>query len=586
MEIPKFSVKIAVLILLLTASGAHSTEPLRVVATGGRIGYTFYTPASVNTSFWHRTPHKLGGPVSEIRVGFMDWMWLSSGNETANDSNNVTITAAWLERASTGQVVALTFSGSRQLVLPMNSTTPYWLCDAIPSSIWNGSPPARDEVFWLQTKGTIPEGGKIPVGAPATYSGGAAASQKAKFIVYPPANDPGTTDVAGGVPTIAGASARTEGLPVVFLGRYTGPGHLAVIGIGDSILHGSGDSANPTANIAGYGFFNRAALDSTGSNTIATFNLTRHGQTASAFIKQPRLANFLPFGNVVVEEFGTNDIGQNGTGNVTTLMTNLESIWTAARNAGVQKIIRTRLMPRTISTDSWATLANQTPNTGWEAGGKRDNVNAGLQTALSAGKIDILFDSLSVLADPSDFNRWLTNNTSQYVTTDGTHISPAGNALLAPNLRTALLSLVVDPAQTSTYEGWSSSINWAGADSSILADPNQDGVPNLLCYAFGISPLVAAPAGKLPTAAKSGDSGQTWLTFSYRELSGPHDLVYQPVSSPDLSAWTTVVPNATSIIREIVDPDPDGDGKSTLVRLRINTAAHPDARFVRLVITR
>lgn len=184
-----FSTRMTVCALLATVNGTSAMEPLRVVATGGRIGYTFYTPAAGNTSFWHRTPHKLGEPVSEIQVGFMDLMYTDK-TETANADNEVTITAAWLERASTGQVVPFTFAGSRQLILPMNSTTPYWLCDAIPSSTWTGSAPARDEVFWLHAKGSIPEAGKIPVGTPATYSGGSDSSLKDKFIVYPPANPP------------------------------------------------------------------------------------------------------------------------------------------------------------------------------------------------------------------------------------------------------------------------------------------------------------------------------------------------------------------------------------------------------------
>jgi lysophospholipase L1-like esterase len=572
-----------IFVMSLVPVFSEAVEPQRVVATGGRIGYTFYTPAAGNTSFWHRTPHKLGGPVSEIQVGFMDWMWLSSGNETANTSNDVTITAAWLERASTGQAVPLTFSGVRQLVLPMNSTSPYWLCDAIPSSTWTGSAPARDEVFWLHAKGTIPEGGKIPTGGPANYSGGTDSSLKAKFIVYPPANDPGSVNFAGGVPTIAGSAARTEGLPIVFLGRFTGPGHLAVIGIGDSILHGSGDST--TAAITGYGFFNRAALDSNGANTIAMFNLTRHGQTASAFVNQPRQARFLPFANVVVEEFGTNDIGQSGTGNVATLVTKLETIWAAARTAGVQKIIRTQLMPRSASTDGWATLGSQTPNTGWEIGGKRDSLNASLKTGLDNGKIDILIDTLAVVGDPSDSSSWRTNGTKNYTSSDGTHVSPSGNALLAAPLRQALLSLTVDPPAETSYLKWSNGIEWNGADSAALADPNHDGVANLLCHAFGISPLTAAPAGKLPAASMIDESGQRWLSFSYREIAAPHDLTYQLVSSRDLSSWASVVPNGTSIIREIVDPNPDGDAKSSLVRVKINAAAYPDVLFVRLRVT-
>jgi lysophospholipase L1-like esterase len=414
-------------------------QPVRVVATGGRIASNFYTPAAANTAFRQRTPHKLGGPVAEIRIGFMDWMYPYDA-ETPNTTNAVTLTHAWLERASTGQIVPLTFSGSRTLVLPMNSTTPYWLSDPVSSSVWTGATPARDEVFWLNVRGFIPSGGKIPSGTPTTYAG-------AKFVVYPPANDPGSFDTTGPVPSITGGSTRTAGLPMIFLGRFSTPGHLAVIGIGDSILDGTGDSANPVPVIAGYGFFNRAAVDTNGANAIAMFNLTRHGQSAANFVnptRQQRQTHFLPFANVVVEEYGTNDLGSGGTGSTSAILTRTETIWSMARDAGVQKIIRTQLMPRTASTDSWATLAGQTPNSGWAAGGKRDLINAGFATALADGKIDILLDCLAAIAAPSDNTRWLVNGTAKYVTSDGTHVSAAGNARLAIPLRAALLSLTVD----------------------------------------------------------------------------------------------------------------------------------------------
>ncbi|MFH1499406.1 MAG: hypothetical protein ABII82_16475, partial [Verrucomicrobiota bacterium] len=385
---------IALCLLGLSAAlnSLQAIEPVRVVATGGRIGYTFYTPAAANTAFRQRTPHVLGGPVAEMQIGFMDWMYTDK-TETANADNDVTITHAWLERASTGQVVPLTFSGSRTLVLPMNSTTPYWLSDPVPSSDWSGPAPARDEVFWVHVRGTIPEGGKVPVGTPANYTGGA------RFVAYPTANDPGGVDTAGPVPAITGGSTRNEGLPLVFLGRFNGPGHLAVIGVGDSILHGSGDYTGG-ALITGSGFFNRAALDENGADAIAMFNLTRHGQSAGAFInpaRQSRQTSFLQFANVVVEEYGTNDLSQNGSGDPTTILARLDTIWSMARAAGVQKIVRTRLLPRTASTDDWSTLENQTPNPGWGDGDKRDTINAGLQAALADGRVDVLLDTLAVL---------------------------------------------------------------------------------------------------------------------------------------------------------------------------------------------
>lgn len=160
MSVPSFrfwfgATLLPVLVAVLAPVSASAIEPVRVVATGGRIGYTFYTPVLANTSFRHRSPHKLGGPVAEMQIGFMDWMYTDK-TDTANADNDFTISAVWLECASTGQIVPLTFSGARQLVLPMNSTTPCWLSDPVPSSVWTRAAPARDEIFWLHAMGSIP----------------------------------------------------------------------------------------------------------------------------------------------------------------------------------------------------------------------------------------------------------------------------------------------------------------------------------------------------------------------------------------------------------------------------------------------
>ncbi len=426
-------------LLFLAPGNAEGEQPLRVVATGGRIAYTFYSPPAGLTAFHQRTPHQLGGPVAEIRVGLMDWMYTDK-TEVANSQNDVVIDHAWLERAATGEVAPLVFSGARQLVLPMNSSAPYWLSDPIPSTVWSRGPPQRDELFWLHLRGRIPEGGKLPVGTPAGYPG-------AGFLAHPPTENAGPVDTAGLLPPIANATRRTDALPVIVLGRYAEPGHLSVIGIGDSILHGSGDSTRPEAHIAGYGFFNRAAVDRDGRHTIALFNLTRHGQTAAAWVnpaRQNRQRPFLRFANVVVEEYGTNDLSARGSGDPDTILARLESIWSAARQSGVQRIVRTLLLPRTASDDGWSTSQGQTPNPGWEAGGKRDEINEGLRTALAEGLIDALVDTLAAVADPADQSRWLSTGKPRFATPDGTHVSPAGNILLAAPLRDALLALRVD----------------------------------------------------------------------------------------------------------------------------------------------
>jgi len=549
---------------LLAAPMVFGEGPLRIVATGGRMGHDGVT-ITTNTAFRHRTPHVLGGPVDEIQVGFMNW--LHGYTDEVVSTTDVTIAYAWLERGSTGQVVPLTFGGSRQFVMPANSTQAYFPSDPIASTVWTGAPPARDDLFWVHVKGSVPTNANIYLGCPATWPG-------AKFITYYPANDPGTHDTAGTVPTIAGASGRVRGLPVVFTGRYSKPGYLSVIGLGDSILDGTGDTANPVQSIAGFGFFNRAALDVSNKNTIAVFNLTRHGSASSVWNNPVRMPKFLKLANVIVEEYGTNDIGQNGTGNTDQLKTRLLGIWNRARSEGVQYVLRTTLLPRTNTTNEWRTKEGQTPNPGWDAGGKRDSMNDYFYANVTSGKVDAVVNLLAAVADPTDNHYWMTNGLAELYNTDSTHLDNTGNAACAPVLRAALLALNVD-TNADTYAQWTNQLVWGSADSSPEADPNDDGVNNLEAYAFDLSPMEEASVTNLPqfTVDATATNG-TWMVYTYRRNKTAGDMSYRFFTSEDLlnAPMLSLFVNSIDVVEEIAHADPDGDGSAQLVRLKVKIA--------------
>lgn len=240
-------------------------------------------------------------------------------------------------------------------------------------------------------------------------------------------------------------------------------------------------------------------------------------------------------------------------------------------------------MPRTTSTDMWKTAANQTPRSGWAAGGKRDTINAGLAAARDAGKFDILLDTLAVMADPLDSGKWLTNGANYYTSSDGTHISPSGNALLAPHLRSALLSLTVDQNRPD-YIAWKNTINWNGADSSPGADANDDGLKNFVAYALDISPVGNAtpflPSALIDQTSPDGP----WLAFTYRENATAMDLQITVETSSDLVTWTTASSDGTTTILETADANPDGDGSAILRRLRIKKSGEETHRFARLKV--
>ena len=83
------------------------------------------------------------------------------------------------------------------------------------------------------------------------------------------------------------------------------------------------------------------------------------------------------------------------------------------------------------------------------------------------------------------------------------------------------------------------------AISGANADPDGDGRPNLIEYAFGLDPLVA------DQDASSSAIGPNGLTLTYPEVVGATDLLYHLEQSPDLWHWVT--PNSPT--RSILSDD-------------------------------
>jgi regulation of enolase protein 1 (concanavalin A-like superfamily) len=84
-------------------------------------------------------------------------------------------------------------------------------------------------------------------------------------------------------------------------------------------------------------------------------------------------------------------------------------------------------------------------------------------------------------------------------------------------------------------EAWTAGIDWQGRDSSPLADPEKDGLVNLLEYALGGDPLVSEP-GILPQPSLSNHR----LALTFQRIADP-DLIYQVQASENLAdPWQTV----------------------------------------------
>jgi len=146
-------------------------------------------------------------------------------------------------------------------------------------------------------------------------------------------------------------------------------------------------------------------------------------------------------------------------------------------------------------------------------------------------------------------------------------------------------SPVVSPSLALTYADWQSRYFWYGADSSLTADPNQNGSTNLMEYAFGQNPLAVGSTTSSPSVAH--DSIATdgpWATFTYRHNKMAIDLTYDIWSSTDLTNWTLQNADGVNVIEETINSNVDGDGTIELLRTRIKTGSDETKRFLKLQV--
>ncbi len=147
-----------------------------------------------------------------------------------------------------------------------------------------------------------------------------------------------------------------------------------------------------------------------------------------------------------------------------------------------------------------------------------------------------------------------------------------------------LLSRFIEPL---TYQAWAAGHGLTGASTNIYADPDHDGVVNLMEYAFNLSPEAAdqsaLPQFHLQTQIVNGQPG-TYLTVQFPCQLGTGNLTYIVQGSSDLISWSdlctvsgTNAPGGPGFVSE------SGTGYLRQVTARDNVSVQQAAaaRFVR-----
>jgi lysophospholipase L1-like esterase len=226
--------------------------------------------------------------------------------------------------------------------------------------------------------------------------------------------------------------------PICVEGIAVADHDIAVLGCGDSLIAGGNDTSYPNGSdgllpAAGGGWLQRALINCNG-RSVPFLQMGYSG--TQVFNLLPNMAKrrmYFPYVTHAIENHGTNDATNSRT--EAQIYADRKVLWSALRgaNSSIRRVEANTIYPRTGSTDTWTTTANQTPNAnGWATGGAfRDPMNADLITARSQGLIHDILDFNSVLADPTLPDRWVVTGGANYATTDGTHPSPALHVLMA-----------------------------------------------------------------------------------------------------------------------------------------------------------
>lgn len=237
-----------------------------------------------------------------------------------------------------GRTFQVTFNGQRTAT--MDPGAPYLLSDPLPIDVTF----TPNQFIFTRTFVSVPTGGQFPVGL--TLQGGTGEG-----------NNYGTTtgaDLTGSgyynTPSSTFGAGTTAFSPVAILGTPNQP-TASVLLVGDSILVGAGDDAGQP----GY------AVRRLNSFNIPHIQQARFGEQGASY-NNTKIFRLAPtaYATHAIEGYGSNDYNPTGgTASLALLQSTMLAIWFSLARSGV-KVYRVSILPRTSSTDGWATVANQT----------------------------------------------------------------------------------------------------------------------------------------------------------------------------------------------------------------------------------
>lgn len=504
-------------------------QPLRSAVSRALVGQGFVS--GLSGTFVQGQSRMLmllaAGDMTELRVVYGNW----GGQGEAVGPGNLVVEAA-LECDGPLGVARFTWGGNNTVTIAPGHTA---ISDALLPAALGLTVFQAGSSFWFRTGCTAVSNAGFPfsnllgVSGEGQWAGPAFTSQ---------INATGAMTVPSGGSTVSGMLT-----PFAVLGRYI-VAMPTLCDIGDSISAGVNDTAQSifTGLLGGNGYVGRAAYTPSGGSYIyptLKLGIGGDGATPGGYTQRATLFQYATHG---LTGWGVNDVEG---ASAATVFANLKTAWGLMKAAGIQYIFQALVTPKTTSTDSWATEANQTYfDTNFQPGGTRDQLNVLINASVGSNNLTGVVNFLSVVQG-IDSNKWVTPS----ATTDGLHPLGPIHALMAPFLTTALQSAGPQlPAQDTSWVP-------SGADYALNFKTGKAFNNNF--RSFGFFPTLGGSAGTSRTSVGYGvtAAGSTGVPIQFgpntARITPGRGLIMEPgatnlAASPFAPATQTIaVTNAT-----------------------------------------
>lgn len=224
----------------------------------------------------------------------------------------------------------------------------------------------------------------------------------------------------------------------VMLGTWAGAVPPVYMGIGDSIVAGDVDTSQVLRPV---GWFGRAMLNNFASPTVYRARLMAGRGTGNASAWRGAnnamqiMTYWCKYANVMLERFGVNSRAY------AVDYPDKQAIWSAFKSVqrGKYKTVVLALTGQTLSTDSWATLGNQSFGAGTGLGADLSLINDACLADVGT-KLDYYLDPLAPRGNASktnaDYWRWAPSSTP-----DGLHPNATTYEAMAVDVRALLTTI-------------------------------------------------------------------------------------------------------------------------------------------------